>query len=79
MKSVVTFRYVPERGSADAFNERLTKSIQQDGRIFITSTRINGQFILRMAIGSFRTHLDDIDEALDVLKYTAQQLAGEDD
>lgn len=77
--SVVTYRYLPNRGSADAFNERLTKRIQRDGRIFITSTRINGQFILRMAIGSFRTHLDDIDEALDVLKHTAEQLAGERD
>ncbi len=75
--SVVTYRYLPERGDADAFNERLTKKIQQDGRIFISSTRIDGSFILRLAISSFRTHLCDIDEALDVLKWTAKELAEE--
>lgn len=75
--SVVTYRYLPQRGDADAFNERLTKRIQQDGRIFISSTRVGGKFVLRMAISSFRTHLDDIDEALDVLKRTAARLVEE--
>jgi glutamate/tyrosine decarboxylase-like PLP-dependent enzyme len=75
--SVVTYRYLPPRGDVDAFNEMLTKKIQQDGRIFISSTRIDGKFILRVAISSFRTHLSDIDEALNVLKWTAKELAEE--
>jgi glutamate/tyrosine decarboxylase-like PLP-dependent enzyme len=74
--SVVTYRYLPERGSADAFNELLTKQIQQDGRVFISSTRVGGQFVLRLAISSFRTHLSDVDEALDVLGWTAKRLVG---
>jgi len=73
--SVVTYRYLPGRGDVDAFNERLIKKIQQDGRIFISSTRIDGKFVLRMAISSFRTHLSDIDEALGVLERSAKQLA----
>ena len=73
--SVVTYRYLPQRGDVDAFNERLTKHVQEEGRIFISSTRVGGQFTLRMAISSFRTHLDDIDQALDVLNWTAAQLA----
>lgn len=75
--SVVTYRYIPRRGNVDLFNEQLTKRIQQDGRIFISSTRIDGKFVLRMAISSFRTHLSDIDEALHVLKWTAKQLVEE--
>jgi len=75
--SVVTYRYLPGRGDADAFNERLVKKIQEDSRIFISSTRIDGKFILRLAISSFRTHLADIDEALDVLEWSAKQLAEE--
>ena len=75
--SVVTYHYLPKRGDANTFNELLTKRIEEDGRIFISSTRIGGKFILRMAISSFRTHLDDIDEALDVLKWTAEQLISE--
>jgi len=76
--SIVTYRYLPRRGDADAFNERLTKRIQQDGRIFISSTRTDGKFVLRMAISSFRTHLSDIDQALDVLKWTAEELLEEE-
>ncbi len=75
--SVVTYRYLPERGSADAFNELLTKKIQEDGRVFISSTRVGGQFVLRLAISSFRTHLSDIDEALNVLDWTSKWLVGE--
>jgi aromatic-L-amino-acid decarboxylase len=72
--SVVTYRYLPERGDADAFNQRLVQDIQKDGRIFISSTQIDGRFILRLAIGSFRTHLDDIDLALEVLQSSARRL-----
>ena len=75
--SVVTYRYLPQRGNVDTFNNQLTKRIQQDGRIFISSTRIGDKFVLRMAISSFRTHLKDVDEALDVLKWTAERLAEE--
>jgi len=77
--SVVTYRYLPKRGSADAFNELMTKRIQEDGRIFISSTRFGGRFVLRLAISSFRTHLGDIDEALDVLKWMAKRLVEEGD
>jgi glutamate/tyrosine decarboxylase-like PLP-dependent enzyme len=76
--SVAIYRYLPERGDVDEFNQLLVKRIQQEGRIFISSTRINGNFVLRLAISSFRTHLDDIDEALDVLKWSVQQLTGKD-
>jgi glutamate/tyrosine decarboxylase-like PLP-dependent enzyme len=74
--SVVTYRYVPRRGDVNRFNERLTKLVQEDGRVFISSTRVSGKFVLRMAISSFRTHLSDIDQALDVLKWAAAQLGG---
>jgi aromatic-L-amino-acid decarboxylase len=72
--SVVTYRYVPKQGDADDFNQKLVEAIQQDGRIFISSTRIDGKLVLRAAILCFRTHLDDVNEALDVLKHTAEKL-----
>lgn len=72
--SVVTYRYCPKRGSADEFNQRLMQSIQQEGRVFISSTRVDGKFVLRAAILSFRTHLDEIDEVITVLKRHAQAL-----
>ena len=66
--SIVTFRYVPQRGDADEFNLALISKMYRDGRIFMTSTRIRGAVVLRLAVGSFRTHLEDIDRALEILK-----------
>ena len=74
---MVTYRYHPKRGDPDAFNQRLTQAIQDEGRIFISSTRVDGVFVLRAAIVSFRTHLEDVDEALDVLSRTAKRLEAE--
>jgi aromatic-L-amino-acid decarboxylase len=70
--SIVVFRHVPRRGDADEFNQRLLEAMLQDGRIFVSSTRVGGNFVLRLAVGSFRTHLDDINETLEVL----EQLSG---
>lgn len=75
--SVVIYRYLPPRGDADVFNQRLVQRIQEEGRIFVSSTRVNGKFVLRLAIGSFRTHLGDIEEAQDVLAWSARQLLNE--
>ncbi|MGA8181430.1 MAG: aminotransferase class V-fold PLP-dependent enzyme [Desulfobacterales bacterium] len=72
--SVVTYRCLPKQGDADAFNRQLVESIQQDGRIFISSTRMDGKLVLRAAVLCFRTHLDDINEMLDVLKHNAGKL-----
>lgn len=72
--SIVTYRYLPKKGDADAFNQSLMQTIQQDGRVFISATRVDGKFVLRLAIGCFRTHLDDIEEVLDILHRTAKQL-----
>ena len=72
--SVVAFRYVPERGDADEFNRRLVDEILKDGRIFLSTTRLNGAFVLRLAILTCRTHLDEVDLALDILRHKAEQL-----
>ena len=76
--SVVFYRYLPKRGDPDAFNQRLMGAIQDEGRVFISSTRVDGAFVLRAAIVSFRTHLDDVDLALEVLSRTANELEAEE-
>ncbi len=75
--SVVIYRYLPSRGDADEFNQRLVQRIQGEGRIFVSSTRVNGKFVLRLAISSFRTHLGDIEEARNVLEWNARRLVDE--
>ena len=75
--SVVAFRYRPRQGDADAFNDRLLQRVQEDGRVFLSGTRIDGATWLRCAILSFRTHLAHIDETIDVLVRTAAALQSE--
>ena len=65
--SVVTYRYIPKKGNADHFNKRLVEEVQRDGRVFISSTRLNGVFTLRFACLSFRTHLQTVDTLLEIL------------
>jgi aromatic-L-amino-acid/L-tryptophan decarboxylase len=62
--SVTAFRYVPPGGDADAFNERLLRYLVEEGRVMLSGTRIDGHFMLRCAILSFRTHIEHVDEAL---------------
>lgn len=73
--SIVTFRYIPERGDVEAFNRLLLKAIQDDGRIYISSTQIDGRFTLRLAILGFRTHLETVDLALSLLAEKARLVA----
>jgi glutamate/tyrosine decarboxylase-like PLP-dependent enzyme len=74
--SVVTYRYVPSRGNADEFNRRLLQTVHEDGRVFISSTRLRGQFVLRYAALQFRGHLDETDYLLELLIRNAAALAG---
>ena len=72
--SIVTFWYEPAKRNINAFNEALIKEIHNDGRIFLSSTKINGRFTLRLAILIFRTHIDTIDLTLDILQQKVKYL-----
>jgi hypothetical protein len=48
--------------------------VQRDGRVFLSSTIVDGKFTLRAAILSLRTHLDTIELAIEVLREKAKQL-----
>ena len=65
--SVVVFRAIPARGDGDAYNLMLERLIQEDGRISLSSTTLNGSRYLRLAVLSPRTHRDDIDLAIEVI------------
>lgn len=72
--SVVTYRWVPETGDANAFNRALVEETHRDGRVFLSSTTVDGTFLLRMAALAFRTHLHTIDLALEVLREAVERL-----
>lgn len=74
--SVAIFRWIPEEGDPDAFNRRLVEELHRRGRIFLSSTRLDGEVWLRMAVLSFRTHLEDVDRALEELAATVEAIGG---
>ncbi|MEP1031992.1 aminotransferase class V-fold PLP-dependent enzyme [Ekhidna sp.] len=73
--SITIFRYIPEKGEANSFNEKLIKAIQDDGRIFLSSTTINGVFWIRVAVVVFRTHKAKIDLLLEIIKEKVEELS----
>ncbi|HWV98731.1 MAG TPA: aminotransferase class V-fold PLP-dependent enzyme [Candidatus Acidoferrum sp.] len=72
--SVVTFRWLPGTGDPDAYNQRLLNAVQRDGRVFLTSTRLNGHFWIRLAVLCATTHQEHIDLALEILKETSKTM-----
>ena len=73
--TVVPFRYRPQAGDGDMFNRRLLATINASKRVFLSSTMIDGRFTIRACIVSHRTHRDRIDEALDIIRRSAADLA----
>jgi aromatic-L-amino-acid/L-tryptophan decarboxylase len=65
--SLVCFR----RDSSDEENEALLERVNASGEVFLSHTRVDGRYVLRLAIGSARTTEDDVRLAWDVLRREA--------
>jgi len=72
--SVAIYRYIPPSGDPDRFNEQLLEAVNSEGRVFITSTRVGGRFVLRLAVVCFRSHRTDVDEAIAALERNVEKL-----
>ncbi len=72
--SVATYRYLPRHGSPNDFNRRLIKAVHQDGSVFLSSTTVDGEVYLRMCALCFRTHLDYVRRALDLVVKKTREL-----
>jgi aromatic-L-amino-acid decarboxylase len=53
--SVVCFRAHGRGGDVDALNERLLDTVNRGGEVFLSHTRLNGAFALRLAVGNLHT------------------------
>ncbi|MGR3760957.1 pyridoxal phosphate-dependent decarboxylase family protein [Roseobacteraceae bacterium NS-SX3] len=75
MWSLWSFRYAPE-GAADLddLNLRLVNAINDDGRIYLTQTRVDGQLVIRFQAGQFDTTEADVMMAFDVITEIARGL-----
>jgi glutamate/tyrosine decarboxylase-like PLP-dependent enzyme len=74
--SVVAFRFEPAGADGDGPSERLLQHLQQEGRVMLSGTRIDGRYHIRCAILSFRTHVEHVDEVIEALRRGAEALHG---
>ncbi len=72
--SVVAFRLRGEGEQADARNEELLRRVNARRRVFLSSTRMAGRYVLRICVLSFRTHEDRMRDAVDALREEAAAL-----
>ena len=68
--NLVCFRH---RGS-DALNERIMNDLNDAGEIFLTHTRLNDRFVLRLCIGQSRTELEHVEKAWNRITAVARRL-----
>ena len=67
--SVVCFR----RDASDEENEALLKRVNATGEMYISGTRLNGRYVLRLAVGNVRTTEQDVARAWELLRVEAQR------
>lgn len=77
--SVVCFRHVPagsdDPEARDAHNQAILDAVNATGEVFLSSTRLHGRLVLRIAIGNERTTREDVMLAWDLLRDAARTRA----
>jgi len=73
--AVSCFRYhgnLTDETKITELNERLIPALEKDGRVFITGTRLNGEFVIRACTINHRKRKEDIDYLLNVIREVAK-------
>jgi aromatic-L-amino-acid decarboxylase len=76
--SVVCFRYQPDRSAGpaevDRVNERLLDAVNRTGEVFLSHTRLDDRFVIRLAVGNIRTTEQHVARAWQLLREHARRL-----
>lgn len=74
--STVCFRYNPGNLSEEKLNElneNILERINQSGKIFLSHTKLNGKFVIRLTIGSIRHQRKHVEQAWEIIKTNARR------
>lgn len=74
MWSLFTFRYLRDGVDPEVLNQRLINAINDDGRIYLTQTRVDGDLVIRFQAGQFETTEEDVKMAYDAIVELAEAL-----
>ena len=76
--SVVCFRHCSRSSDAqgdDLVNEELLEAVNRTGEVFLSHTRLNGHFVLRLAVGNLHTTETHVRHAWDLLnRYSSRPI-----
>ncbi len=75
--SIVCFRYIHEaldEKETDEMNRKLAHAIEQDGRIFLTATKVKGKTALRACFINPRTTLKHVERIPEVIRDIASKI-----
>lgn len=73
----VSYFWYPLKQHQNEFNKKLMQYIHEDGSVFLSSTTLNGNFVIRIAILSFRTKKETIDRALVMIEKSLKKVTKE--
>lgn len=74
--STICFRYNPGNLTDDevnSINEKLLEEINYSGKFFLSHTKLNGKFVLRLTIGSIRHEKHHVTQAWKLIKELAEK------
>jgi L-2,4-diaminobutyrate decarboxylase len=66
--NIVCFRIVKENADLNELNKLIKKRVNEDGKFFISSTVLKGEFWLRIVIMNPLTTIENLNELLDFIK-----------
>jgi len=78
--TVVAWRWRPATvpdTDLDELNRELMRRVNERNRVYLTSTRLDGRFVIRICVLSFRTHADRMDAALADIRDSIAELRSE--
>jgi aromatic-L-amino-acid decarboxylase len=78
--SLVCFRYAPPGladDAADELNRRILDDVNASGRVFLSHTKLNARYTLRLAVGNLRTDEARLREGWTLLCDAASRRSGE--
>lgn len=75
--NTVCFRYLPEGAGdekANNLNEQLNHILNDSGKIYLSHTKLNGKYTLRMVTAQTNVTMAHVEKAWDLIKNTARNL-----
>jgi aromatic-L-amino-acid decarboxylase len=75
--SVVCFRYAPpgkSEAELESLNAAIMDAVNATGEVFLSHTKLDERYALRLAIGNLRTSRDDVAAAWELLRGMADRL-----